>query len=207
MSNIDKFDDDLEPQTKSKAPVFLGIGCMYAFLIALILIGAVCVGGGMISRNSIKRKATESIAQGLIQEIRKSKLSNKQKDGIVEHVDRLKNRYKEGRITTLEVIEVLGEIGSSPLLPLGLIWSGFSTHVPKSHLNKVRQIRALRDYQRFARGVVEKKIGTDKVELVCQIITNKQSNMPMRQISPTKPMKSILHGKSAKPSTRFWTND
>ena len=163
--------DDQYPPPKKKsslgkvllilAAVFFGCGLL------VCIIGAIIWG-------QIKSGMADGFAQTVTAEIDRSKLPAEQKTKIKAQITRVQTGYKNGDISTPQVMEIFQGLAEGPMFPLALIWEAFQKHLPDSHLTDSEVADATLSYQRFARGAVEKSIAMNKVQKVAQMVTNKQ---------------------------------
>ena len=154
--NAREDDSNVPTKPKSKLPMILGVGC-------LVIILGTCVGGYVVMKKT-KDWAADAMAAVFNAGIDGTTLPDDQKDGIKGHINRLRDGFKNGTVTMEDLGAVLKEMGEGAL-PVGLIGEAYNTHVPTASKNS-------RDYERFARGVFEKKINTAAVQEVLAIVSN-----------------------------------
>lgn len=141
----------------------LGIGC---FL--FVLLGA---AGGVYVALNFKRLATDVARAAAVRAVRSSEMPREMQDGFVGHIDRVAQAYKEGRISTDQVMRIFRNVAESPLLPMAMVVAADRQYVQPSGLGAEEKRRASRDLQRLARGIAERCVPHGDLEGILDLVS------------------------------------
>jgi hypothetical protein len=168
------------PQTRPAAPAprpvksdgcvtalkVAGIGCLVLFVLGL--------AGGLYVAMNFKRIATDLARATAVRAIRASDMPREMQDGFVGHIDRVARAYKEGRISTDQVMRIFKNVAESPLFPVAMVMMADRQYVQPSGLAADEKRRATRDLQRLARGIAERNIRQEDLEEILNIVSSRQ---------------------------------
>jgi len=149
----------------------VAIGCGVALLACVL----VCAGGAWWLYSNARQLASEAMAAPLRQVINQSNIPSDQKRRLVERVDDLKGRFAAGEITANELGRVVEQLAQSPILPMGAVMLVEQQYVAPSSLSDEEKQDARLTLDRFARGLYEKKIDTDRIEHVITPISTQDA--------------------------------
>lgn len=107
--------------------------------------------------------------------VNQSDLPADQKRRIVVQVDRLVGEYKAGRVSFQQLQQVAQEFGESPLFGLMVVFAASEKYIQPSGLTDAEKKDARIAMQRLVRGVYEKVITPDKVDVVLDFVSKKDA--------------------------------
>jgi DNA-directed RNA polymerase subunit RPC12/RpoP len=160
--------DPVSPPRRGCSPV-LKVAALGCFLF-LALGGA----GGIYVALNFKRLATDVARAAAVQAIRSSEMPRDVQDGFVGHIDRVARAYKEGRISTDQVMRIFRNVAESPLFPVAMVVAADRQYVQPSGLGAEEKHRASRDLQRLARGVAERSIPHGDLEGILDLVSSRR---------------------------------
>ncbi|MGD9689978.1 MAG: hypothetical protein AB7K52_10035 [Phycisphaerales bacterium] len=137
-------------------------GCLIAGGIVLVIIIAIVIWVAL----SWKGWTADLIKLATEQTVQQSQLPAEQKTRITKRVGTLADDFKNGKITFEQLGSVMEQIADSPLLPLAMVSAAEDKYIKPSSLPAEEKAAASRAMQRFARGVAEKSISKDAIEMV-----------------------------------------
>jgi hypothetical protein len=137
---------------------------IFGVLVLCVIIGAVYVA---MHFKEWAADAANAVAQGMISE---SGLPEDQKTVILTEIKQLGDDYKNGKITTEEVAQVLKSVSESPLIALASVQFARQKYIEPSDMTAKEKAEATLAIQRFARGVYEKKIPKEAIDEVARPI-------------------------------------
>jgi hypothetical protein len=138
----------------------VAIGCGVAFVLAVM-----CVGYGIWYAIQQGKTLLTDIGRNVaVQAIEDSPLTDEEKAGVVEQIDRVADAYKAGDIDTEQMGMVFTQLLESPVLVAGIVIAAEQQYVVPSGLNAEEKAQAKLDLQRFARGVFEESISPQDIE-------------------------------------------
>ncbi|MFN7021614.1 MAG: hypothetical protein ACK4WH_09840 [Phycisphaerales bacterium] len=154
----------------------IGKGCLIAFAVFLVLL----IGAGVFVAMKWKGWAADAVVAGTTQMVNDSDLPADQKQRILAKVRTLGDDFKSGKVSVDQMTGVLQKIAESPLLPVGVMFGMDKAYLaPNKDLSDDEKTAAKRSMQRFARGVVEKKIPMETMQTVLAPISDPNvSNKP-----------------------------
>jgi len=155
-------------------------GCLIAVGIVLALL----VGGGIFVATQWKNWAAAGInamAEAMTQQ---SDLPQEQKDRIRASIKGVAEDFKAGKISTEQLGKVMEEIGASPLLPVGIVAAAEQKYLKPSGLPQEEKDAGKRTMQRFTRGLFEKKIPEADAQKVLEPIS--QGKFTISLSDPTR---------------------
>jgi len=152
---------DAEPK-KSKVVPWL-IGCS----IAIVVVGALCVGGSWFAFNAFVDKAIEVGHQELTRMVEESQLPEEQIASMTHDLDRLRDAAIDRKIELANLEGLDSEF--ERVLSLGVVqW--YSVEVLGStDLPEEERASARRTMERFARAIHEEKLDIDDVDLEVKV--------------------------------------
>ena len=139
-----------------------GVGCLIIILVA--------VAGGIYVAKNWKAWSADAMVAVCDNAVKESELPDDQKAAIKGHIDRLATGFKNGDVSVEQLGQVLKELAEGPILPLGLVYAVEKHYVLVSALTEAEKKAASLSLQRFARGVVEKKINQGAINEVTAMI-------------------------------------
>jgi hypothetical protein len=135
-------------------------GCLIAFVVVLVLIGA----GIVTIMLTWKRMAAAGIVMGTEAMVQQSSLPQGDKDRIVAKVGKVADDFKSGKMSMEQFAKVMQSVMESPLLPLGVMTGVEAGHLAKSGLSAEEKEGAKAAMSRFARGVADKTLSMDDLK-------------------------------------------
>jgi hypothetical protein len=139
--------------------VACGGGIWYAYQYgAQLLIGA----GGELARAKI------------VEGIERSELREEDKQVIIEQVDRVIAKAKEGKINGTKLAEIMENLKRSPLLQVAMAYSIEENCVRYSGLDADEKQAASLTLQRAARGLFEQRISNEQLKAAMRPIANEK---------------------------------
>jgi hypothetical protein len=150
MSQMNQFNqmDPVEQQPGSVWPK-IAIGCGAVLIIALCLITA----GGYWVWNNAKSLVSGVAAEGMIQMVETSDLTDDQKSRIVLRVEQVRDDFVAGVITLEQVTEIGERISESPAIYIASVMFVEQVYIVPSGLSDDEKEAANRTLQRYARGL------------------------------------------------------
>lgn len=142
-----------------KVVAVLGIGCLLFILMACV---GLSLGANWIGRQ-VGNFATDFAANQAVEAVKQSNLDDAQKQGVIGHIDRIRNDYKSGKISTAKLQRIAEKVFGGPLIPVAMSGHWTKKYVDDSKLTGKEKLAALRNQQRLARGVVEGSITRQEV--------------------------------------------
>lgn len=163
---------DLEPKTGMSTGGKVAIGCGVAFVLVVGITGYLIYSVVM----NLKDFATDVGRSVIVQVIEDSPLSDEEKAGVVEQIDRVADAYKAGEIDTEQMANVFSQLVESPVLVAGIVIAAEQQYVIPSGLDADEKAQAKRDLERFARGVFEESITPQQTEVAMASIQTTDPN-------------------------------
>ncbi len=157
----------------SEEPEQSGSGCRNLFIGCSIVGGvlmALIVGGGLY----VYYNLSSWVAGSLKASVESTTLPEDQKKRIKKQIDKLKNKYNEGKIDLDELQSVSSKIVEGPLLKVGVVLFVQKTYFQETDkLNDEEKEKSMRALDRYARGLYEDKISPDTMEQVFRPLEKK----------------------------------
>ena len=152
---------------KSNLGKGLLVGCL-----GIVVICAIAIGIGVFwLYNSGKGFFTDAARDALVENIEQSELPGEQKERMVAQIDRLAEGFKEGEIDLERMAGVVERLAESPLFGMVLVYSAEALYVMPSGLSQQEKEEAHNILQRFAKGVIERRIPEERANEVVGIIS------------------------------------
>jgi hypothetical protein len=129
-------------------------GCLIAAAVVVVILIALGVWVAMSWKGwtaDIMKSATQAAVQN-------SQLPADQKTRITTRINSLADDFKDGKVTFEQLTQVLEQVASGPLMPLGIVYAAEEKYLKPSSLTAEEKDAGRRSMQRLARGVFEKKI-------------------------------------------------
>lgn len=165
-------------------------GCLIAFGVLAFL--GLCAG--IYVWMHWRGWAADAAKAGVRSAVQQSQLSEDQKSRIIKRIDSLANDFDSGKLSVDQMVDVLKQIGESPLLPLGMVKAAEEKYIKPSALTAEEKAGGVRSLQRMARGVYEKKIPNSAMEEVIAPIetTGTNGQKQLKDKVTTEELKTFL---------------
>jgi hypothetical protein len=108
--------------------------------------------------------------------VKDSGLPPNQQASILTDIRQLGDDFKAGKVSAEEIGRISQTLADGPLLPLAGVQVAREKYVNPSDMTQEEKTDAILTLQRFARGVVEKKISKSEVEDVVKPVTKLKGN-------------------------------
>jgi len=153
MNQMDQM-NQMDPYEKKSGSVWgkVAIGCGIVLVLAMCLVAA----GGYWLWNNAKSLASGVAAEGIIQAVESSDMTDDQKSRIVSRVEQVRDDFVAGDITLEQVGEIGKRISESPAFYIASVMFVEQVYIAPSGLSDEEKEGANRTLQRFARGLYEK---------------------------------------------------
>ncbi len=155
MNEMDQMNqmDQMDPYEKKSGGVWgkIAIGCGIVLIISMCLVTA----GGYWLWNNTKSLLSGFAADGLIEAVESSDLTDDQKLRIVSRVEQVRDDFVAGDITLEQVGEIAEQISESPAFYIATVMFVEQVYIAPSGLSDEEKEAAHRTLQRFARGLYE----------------------------------------------------
>jgi len=161
--------DPVSPPRRGCSPV-LKVAALGCFL--FVVLG---VAGGVYVALNFRQLATDVARAAAVRAIRSSGMPRDMQDGFVGHIDRVARAYKEGRISTDQVMRIFRNVAESPLLPVAMVMMADRQYVQPSGLAPEEKRRATLDLQRLARGMAGREIPEEQLEGILDLVSVRQA--------------------------------
>ncbi len=171
-------------------------GCLIGGLVGLVLLVAVCVGGAYYISANFKSLAASAARSMAVSVVQGSELSDEDKTQVVGEIDRVVDAYKRGEIDEKDLQNILEEVGTSPLIPLAVVYGVEKQYLDKSGLTGEEKADARKQLQRLVRGGMEKKIDQAKIEALLAPLqqTGPNGEKQMKQQLTDAELKTFVEG-------------
>jgi hypothetical protein len=188
MSQVDEFG---EPTKGSSNTV------LYVILAVVLVVVLICGGLSFAVYRMITGAVdtvVEVIHDATVQGIQSSDMDDDDKETIIVQVDRVKNAYKAGDITTEEVTQLLGNILQGPIMMVGMCQHMERHYVIASDLSDEEKSEGQLTLQRVACGVFDDTITRSQFEtLTASISVNDQNGNPsLKETLTDEELREIL---------------
>ncbi|MCA9539433.1 MAG: hypothetical protein KC620_11130 [Myxococcales bacterium] len=153
-----------------------GGGCLKGCAIATVILLVIGAVGAFVIYQNVGTWALDLASTGIDKALSESDLPDDQQTRIRARVAKLQTDYEEGRITSEQLVETTRELAESPLVPAAGVYFFQQKVVQPSGLAPEEKQMAERSLQRFARGVYERTIPSDKVEDVLLPVSRRKAD-------------------------------
>ncbi len=140
----------------------LMIGCLAALL---LVIGIVAAGGIYLYLNA-RSLVADAGRQAVAAAVNESELPTDQKVRIIAEVDALAAEFEAGNVSFEDLQRVMEQLAEGPLLPLGAVYAVKENYLDPSELTDEEKAEGHLALNRFAQGVLAKKLGERDIEEV-----------------------------------------
>lgn len=144
-------------------------GCLIVLGIVLLL----AIAAGVVVAMNWRTWSADGLAVGVRKAVEETTLPEDQKLGITRQVDALAQDFKDGKVTLEQMARVFEQIAESPLLPLGAVLVAEEAYIKPSAMTPEQKAEAGLHISRFARGVAEKRIEREKIDVVLAPISKR----------------------------------
>lgn len=174
MASDPRFDVNLEevgeePKKRSKWTTCL-IGCLGVLGVLMVLM---IIAGVWVSRNW-KEWASDFSTQAMTQIIDSSDLPQEERGEIKIQVERVTKGFRDGSISTEQVGMIIQKVVQSPLMPALVAAAIDKQFIEKSGLSDDEKTAGRIALTRFARGVIDEKIGQPGIDAVMANVADRQ---------------------------------
>lgn len=191
MSQMDHM-NQMDPYEQKSGNVWgkVAIGCGIALVIIMCLVFA---GGFWLYKNA-KSLVSGVAADGIIQMVETSDLTDDQKSRIVLRVEQVRDDFVAGNITLEQVVEIGEQISESPALYIASVMFVEQVYIVPSGLSDDEKESADRTLQRFARGLYEKSYPIDALDEVLAPIqeTDAAGNTTFKEKPTDEDLRKLL---------------
>ena len=174
MANDPRFDvfpDEVGETTKKRSKwTTCLIGCLGVLGVMMVLI---IIAGVWVSRNW-KEWASDFSTQAITQVIDSSDLPAEEKGEVKIQVERVTKGFRDGSVSTEQVGMIIQKIVQSPLMPALVVAAIDKRYIEKSGLSDDEKAQGRVALTRFARGVIDEKIGQQGIDAVMAHVADKQ---------------------------------
>jgi hypothetical protein len=147
--------------------------------VILIILGAIfvlCLALGIWVATSWRGWAANAANRTAEAIVKDSGLPPNQQASILTDVRQLGDDFKAGRVSLEQIGRITQTLTEGPLLPLAGVQVAREKYVNPSDMTTEEKADAILTLQRFARGVVEKKISKNEIEEVVKPVTDLKAN-------------------------------
>jgi hypothetical protein len=185
-------------------------GCLIALAVTLAIFIAVIVWVAM----SWRGWAAGAMKAVAVNAVDTSTLSPEQKQAINTRIEQVVADWKDKKITTDQLGDILKAVAESPVMPLAMVGLADQQYVVPSTLPEEEKQAGRRSLQRFARGMFEKTIPKSAAEQQLDLISTKDAagNRKMKQTLTPEELRTFLasakaHADAAKVPDEPYTID
>lgn len=188
------FPDQTQPKPAS------GNGCLWGCLIGgiggVVLLILVCVGAVWYVTANAKMLAVNFGRSVAVEAIKDSELSEEDQTQVIAEIDRVVDAYKKGEINETDLQNIFKEVGTSPLLPLAVVYGVEKQYLEKSGLTDEEKADARKQLQRLVRGGMEKKIDQAQIETLMAPLqkTGPNGEKEMKETLTDEEIKTFVAG-------------
>jgi hypothetical protein len=147
--------------------------------VILIILGAIfvlCLAIGIYVATHWRGWAADVANNAAAAIIKDSGLPPNQQASILTDIRLLGDDFKAGKVSLQEIGQITQTLVEGPLLPLAGVQVAREKYINPSDMTQEEKTDAILTLQRFARGVVEKKISKADVDDVVKPVTNLKPN-------------------------------
>jgi hypothetical protein len=105
------------------------------------------------------------------QAINSSGLPPGQQALLAAEIQKLADDFKSGRLSTADLERVMRSVANGPLIPAAGVLAARQKYIEPSDMSTAEKTAAIRSLQRYARGVFEKKLPHESVQVVTEPIS------------------------------------
>jgi hypothetical protein len=176
MASDPRFDDfpDSMAETQHRRSKWTGclIGCLIVMggIVVLAIVLAVWVG------RNWQDLAADFGTQAVNQALDSSGLPPEEKGEVRSQVSRVAKALKERRITGQQAGAIIQKVLESPLMPTMIVAVVDRQYLERSHLSDAEKLEGRKSLNRFARGVIDKKVNQQGMDAVMSHVADRQPN-------------------------------
>jgi hypothetical protein len=148
------------------------IGCLIVLGVIMVIVIALVIWVARSWRGWAADFGTQAVRQG----IASSDLPQQEKDEIMVQVDRVAKELREGRLSMEQAGKIIEKVLHSPLMPSLVVAAVEKQYFERSKLSDDEKKEGRVTLQRFARGVIDKKIEEQGIDAVMGHIADRQPN-------------------------------
>ncbi|PQO37903.1 hypothetical protein [Blastopirellula marina] len=149
------------------------IGCL---VFCLVLAGIACGTGLYFTFTTnwtqvfkdVNAAAANAVESGINSVIDDTDLPEAQKDGMKAQITRLADGYREGKITLEQLKEVGDKMMKSPMMSAIPVEAARAKYIAPSGLSDAEKADAVKQMQRVAHGMLDKKITNEELETLVE---------------------------------------
>jgi len=150
-------------------------GCLTGCFIGAAIVVLLAAGGVWWAANNWKSWLVTGGTQAIEAGIEESELPDQEKVELKAELKRLREGFLEGDISDEQMLRVVEALVQSPLIRM-LVVAAIETHyVKNSGLNEEEKVEAKVSLQRFASGMMSKKIGEEDLDEVLSHIADRDA--------------------------------
>lgn len=164
--------DRLKQGRINAAPAKNHAGIATGCLVAIIAVILIFVAIGVYVANNYQSWLAHGIAAGMHAVIEATDLPQQEKSEITEIIDQIKAGYLNREISLAELGLILESMGSSPVIPIGLVTQFEESYVVPSGLSSDEKAAANLHLNRLARGISGGQIGWETVDEILAPISD-----------------------------------
>jgi len=165
-------------------------GCLIGFALSLLLM----VLAGWWAVSNWKSWLVVGGTQALEASIDASELPDQEKMELIAELKRLRDGFGEGNISDNQMIQVAEALFQSPLMRLIVVTAVETHYVVNSGLDDEEKANAKVTLQRFASGIMSKRIGQDDLDAVLSHIADRdaEGSLVIRQSVTDEDLRAFL---------------
>ena len=190
--NLD-LDNDYAPPPPPKAKSGVN-GC----LVAVVIVVALVVFGAWYVVSNLKNLAADFVGGALAAMIESADIPKDQKVKLVKRVTQLKEDYKSGKVNEEQLGQIMTNVAEGPIFPMGMVMAIDQNYVQPSGLSDDEKADARRTLERVARGIYEKKLKSEELDLSSVSTVDAEGNRQLKQNITDDELREFLKGVKAK---------
>lgn len=174
MAESQKFEIEPEEDYRKESGCMGGCfkGCFIMLLVMVVVIGGCTF---IVSRNW--RDWAASVGDMMVDEaLNNSNLPDQEQEEIKQELERPLNALRQGQLTIGQMEEIGNVVLQSPLMPLLAVTAVEAQYFARSGLTDEEKHGGKVALHRFARGVIEDKIGEPAIDAVMSHIAEKKAD-------------------------------
>jgi len=191
----DRFEIEPAPRERSGWGGCLA-GCLVGFMFAMLLM----VSAGWWALSNWKSWLVIGGTQAIETSIDASELPDQEKVELIAELKRLRDGFGEGSISDKQMIQVAEALIQSPLIRIFVVTAVETHYVVNSGLDDKEKANARVALQRFAAGIMSKKIGQDDLDEVLSHIADRdaEGSLIIRQLVTDEDLRAFLDAAAEK---------
>jgi hypothetical protein len=170
-----RVEDDRDPDAPPKPRSWMS-GCLIGCLVVVVVVLLLGVLATLwVARNG-KSWLAQSVSAAVKESINETDLPAEEKAEINAEIDRATNAFRDGRMSNEQAVMLMQGLAQSPLITAIVASAAEKKYVDPSGLSDEEKTAANLTLQRFARGVIDRKINEQTYESVMSNIATRQGD-------------------------------